>query len=188
MQSTWGASTHCPGARVCEPQHSECEATWELFPTLVLQAACCGSQTRAPTAPLIFGGCIKMRRRTWANLAPSLMRDEQDADRTIRQDAGSVSPSPRFAESAEQNGEWCQAEVRPGVRCFVLIPYSKKQPGQYWPGCMRTAIKKFPPISGPPTARPGCRGRRAGRGAVGRGVHWWLAAAWARPAYVRCRW
>jgi hypothetical protein len=29
--------------------------------------------------------------------------------------AGSVSPSPRFAESAEQNGE------RAGVRCFVLI-------------------------------------------------------------------
>jgi len=32
----------------------------------------------------------------------------------IRQDAGSVSPSPRFAESAQQNGE------RAGVRCFVF--------------------------------------------------------------------
>jgi hypothetical protein len=33
----------------------------------------------------------------------------------IHKDAGNVSPSPRFAESAEQNGE------RAGVRCFVLI-------------------------------------------------------------------
>ena len=37
----------------------------------------------------------------------------------ISTDAATISPSPRFAESAEQNGEWCQAEVRPGVRCFV---------------------------------------------------------------------
>jgi hypothetical protein len=33
----------------------------------------------------------------------------------LRQNVGSVSPSPRFAESAEQNGE------RAGVRCFVLL-------------------------------------------------------------------
>jgi hypothetical protein len=33
----------------------------------------------------------------------------------IYRDAGSVSPSPRFAESAEQNGE------RAGVGCFVFI-------------------------------------------------------------------
>jgi hypothetical protein len=47
----------------------------------------------------------------------------------IRARAARLHGSPRFAESAcraeaqrrptEQNGEWCQAEVRPGVRCFV---------------------------------------------------------------------
>jgi hypothetical protein len=52
---------------------------------------------------------------TRSNLPLSLFRDGYSPDALIRQDAGSVSPSPRFAESAQQNGE------RAGVRCFVLI-------------------------------------------------------------------
>jgi len=40
---------------------------------------------------------------------------ERVSDGMIRQRAASVSPSPRFAESAEQNGE------RAGVRCFDFI-------------------------------------------------------------------
>jgi len=48
-------------------------------------------------------------------LTPSLIWGVHVADGMIRQDAGTCSPSPRFAESAEQNGE------RAGVRCFVLI-------------------------------------------------------------------
>jgi hypothetical protein len=47
-------------------------------------------------------------------LTPSLICYVQVADNMIRHDAGSVSPSPRFAESAQQNGE------RAGVRCFVI--------------------------------------------------------------------
>jgi hypothetical protein len=47
------------GARLCEPQHSECKVMWELFPTLVLQARCCGSvDPRSDSAfPLLGAMC-----------------------------------------------------------------------------------------------------------------------------------
>ncbi len=49
-----------------------------------------------------------------STLTLSLTWGGQVAGDMIRRDAGSVSPSPRFAESAQQNGE------RAGVRCFVI--------------------------------------------------------------------
>ena len=61
--------------------------------------------THSPEPSPVTLGCISSLSLTWGG---------QVAGDLIRRDAGSVSPSPRFAESAQQNGE------RAGVRCFVI--------------------------------------------------------------------
>ena len=48
--------THCPGARLCEPQQVDGIGTSKLVPVPVPLTTPCGSQTRAPATPATFGG------------------------------------------------------------------------------------------------------------------------------------
>jgi hypothetical protein len=49
------------------------------------------------------------------------------------------------------------------------------------------SFRELPPISAPPTTHPNYPDRRAGRVGVRPLARLWTAAAWARPACVRCK-
>jgi len=55
-----GASAHCSGARLCEPQRVNGRVTWKLVPTSILPATCCGSQTRAPAETGVVPGRVRI--------------------------------------------------------------------------------------------------------------------------------
>ena len=69
-----------PGARLCEPQHVTRSSRHRKFQTLLKCAACCGSQTRAPSRSEMQFLCLRLLRglRATGFVPPQLNASRQN--------------------------------------------------------------------------------------------------------------